>query len=44
MEGKYVYLQRDVKQLTKEISELDHRIEIPTVAGANQKNINLLIL
>jgi hypothetical protein len=41
MEDKYVYLQRDVKQLTKEISALNHKIEVQAAASSNQKSMSL---
>jgi len=40
MEERYVYLQRDVKQLTEEISALSNKIEIQAVESSNQKSIN----
>jgi len=41
MEEKYAYLQRDVKQLTEEISALSNKIEIQAIASTNKKGMNL---
>ena len=41
IEEKYAYLQRDVQQLTKEISTLKNEIEKQANASSNQKGITL---
>jgi hypothetical protein len=41
LEEKYIYLQRDVKQLTKEVSALKNTIEAQVSANSKQQGVAL---